>query len=420
MEGNLCKRRLITSRGDRGLKSLSAFTLVELLVVIAIIGILVALLLPAIQAAREAARRSQCTNNMKQLAVACANFESTLKYMPPGGPTCVDTTDNGSPMLSWRVYGNQHGAGCYGPNWALQLFSYIEEGSLADLSDRALNDPVEQVRANPPDTWDMQGKGTRLWRPLHDSISATMLCPSSGTLGSLVPYNDDDDGTQGTGLGHISKANYVACFGGNTMMNAVPAESTNPRNPEPRYAGIFGMVRISKNPVGGRLGRGTRVGQVADGMSKTVLLSEVLTWNESNDKGTPTDESVPQGNDDWRGAWMIPSVGASAFTGKFPPNCKGSASDFNNGPAVECRDLIPACGTGLDPQKSPTHPDSQVMPCREDMDTGNTWASARSAHRDGVNAAMGDGSVRFVSDDVDKIVWHACCTRSGGDMADAP
>jgi prepilin-type N-terminal cleavage/methylation domain-containing protein/prepilin-type processing-associated H-X9-DG protein len=375
-----------------------AFTLVELLVVIAIIGILIAILLPAIQAAREAARRASCVNNLKQVALSMLNFESSKRHLPPGGPTCVNTPDNGKAMPAWWVSGNQHGAQCYGPNWALQLFAYLEEGALADLASVGQSDFEYVERANPPDVWDMQDKGNRHWRPFHESASATMRCPSSRLMPN-VPYNDDDDGTSGMALAHLSKANYVACFGGNTMLYAVPPGCSNPVNPNPELAGLFSMVAIRKEPVGERSGVGTKIGKVADGMSKTVMLSEILTWSETNDRGVPVSESVPQGNDDWRGAWMIPSVGASAFTGKYPPN-----SDEP--------DRIPACGTGLD-----THPDFQSMPCEEDMQSANIWASARSFHSGGVNAAMGDGSVRFVSDEIEQPVWQAMSTRSGGEIA---
>jgi prepilin-type processing-associated H-X9-DG protein len=237
-----------------------------------------------------------------------------------------------------------------------------------------------------------------------------MRCPSSGLVPN-VPYNDSDDTGQGTGLGHLSKGNYVACFGGNTMLNSIPPGLPAPSaNPDPQWLGLFGMVEIRKNPVGQRVGVGTKVGKVADGMSKTVLLSEVLTWSDANETGASQDDTVPHGNDDWRGVWMIPSVGASAFTGKFPPNSKGQRKDFRpNSPILDSADAIPACGTGL------TDPD---MPCVEPDDGANYFASPRSRHNEGVNAAMGDGSVRFVSDDIDAYVWHTACTRSGGDVSE--
>lgn len=202
----------------------------------------------------------------------------------------------------------------------------------------------------------------------------------------------------------------MACFGGNTMANAVPGESTYPKNPEPRYMGIFSLVRIQKYPIGTRAGKGASTAKVTDGMSNTVMLSEILTWNEVTETGGSVDEGVPQGNDDWRGAWMIPSVGASAFTGRFPPNASGSGPDFRGGSSVPRVDQIPACGTGLDET-------SLDVPCREEMESANIWASARSKHNQGVNAAMGDGSVTFISDDIEAFVWHALCTRAGEDVA---
>ncbi|HYO25594.1 MAG TPA: DUF1559 domain-containing protein [Lacipirellulaceae bacterium] len=409
LDGARSLRILHASDTNSAARRRRGFTLVELLVVIAIIGVLVALLLPAIQAAREAARRSQCLNNVKQLSLACLNFESANRFLPPGGPSGVDTPANGTPMPSWWVSGSQLGAQCYGPNWAIQLFSYMEQGSLAALAKDANADPQEEARANPPDTWDMQGKGSRRWHAFHVSVSTSMICPTSGTMpGGQVPYNDDDDGAAGMGLAHLSKGNYAVCFGGNTMLNAVPAQSTNPVNPNPEYMGMFGMMRIPKYPIGARFGKGHKLSAISDGMSNTIMMSEVLTWNDVNANGGPVDDSVPPGNDDWRGVWMIPAMGASAFSGKFPPNAKGQGPDFRGTQSYNRADVIPACGTGIE-----TSADANIIPCTEDKETANTWASARSLHTQGVNASRGDGSVTFIADEIEPAVWHALCTAAG-------
>ncbi|HTN77380.1 MAG TPA: DUF1559 domain-containing protein, partial [Pirellulaceae bacterium] len=103
---------------ERPVEARRAFTLVELLVVIAIIGVLVALLLPAVQAAREAARRMQCSNNVKQLGLSLHNHHDTYNRFPPGGAN--DQTP----------FGTETATSGWGSSWMVYILPYIEQNAL--------------------------------------------------------------------------------------------------------------------------------------------------------------------------------------------------------------------------------------------------------------------------------------------------
>jgi prepilin-type N-terminal cleavage/methylation domain-containing protein len=138
----------------------TAFTLVELLVVIAIIGILIALLLPAVQSAREAARRAQCTNQLKQLALAFLNFESTFGKFPPGKIGCN----------SFMPAATGPGGACEGLAYAgadfsrgsgfLLILPQLEQQALYDMAEPLADDGIHNPAGNSPQRW--QAAGTRL------------------------------------------------------------------------------------------------------------------------------------------------------------------------------------------------------------------------------------------------------------------
>jgi prepilin-type N-terminal cleavage/methylation domain-containing protein/prepilin-type processing-associated H-X9-DG protein len=378
-----------------------AFTLIELLVVIAIIAILIGLLLPAVQKVREAANRSTCQNNLKQLALSCMNFESNNRALPSGLPSCVERQTSfpvpqgypgqgfapGSNLPAWWISGTQRNqAMCYGPPWTVQVLAGMEQGGLSDLVNTAIGSWPEEIReANPMDNYDITA-GRQPWSNFSEAVNKSWRCPSAQTTDVL--YDDDDEGASALGLGGLKKQNYAANFGGRTLFYALTPGS-NPDNPDPLLQGAFGIVPCSKFPVDQRLGRGTPMLQISDGSSNTVLLSEVLTWNAplmQSDDGPS--------NNDIRGAWLVPAMGGSAFGAETAPNSMDP-------------DRIIACGTNL--------PQNTEMPCTTNLSSPNTWAAARSRHPRGVNAAMADGSVRFVENTIKLEVWRAMCTRAGND-----
>ena len=119
-------------------RSRTGFTLVELLVVIAIIGILIGMLLPAVQQVREAARRTQCANNLRQLALACHNFESTYQHFPPGLSLPIGNDDGELWPTTSFVEDGRIGPGPFPTrfgSWLAWILPHIEQQNIADVYD---------------------------------------------------------------------------------------------------------------------------------------------------------------------------------------------------------------------------------------------------------------------------------------------
>lgn len=383
--------RSFSARTDR--RGKAGFTLVELLVVIAIIGILIALLLPAVQAARESARRMQCSNKIKQLALACQTHLSQFRAFPPGVPSAARKDLGGGSILA--TGGTQSGATVQGPIWSVAILPFMEEAAMADILTRCINDTTGRVVSVcddcEHDPWFL-GRTT----------PTGYLCPSAGkTKRNLAGV---------ASLESLSKGNYAANFGADNYASFQT----------PTLAGAFQPVLIKLPPGAGqkplqewavgpwKMGssQGTRPRDISDGLSNTSFISEVLGVDSSQDI---------------RGVWANQSAGAATFMAKTPPNVDGSKWTFPNVingiteplAGQPGRDNIVACDRNL-PATDPMVCTPPVVPTSA-RKGGTSYAAARSAHPGGVNVAMADASVTFVSDGVDLFVWRSMASRAGGE-----
>jgi prepilin-type N-terminal cleavage/methylation domain-containing protein len=208
----------------------SAFTLVELLVVIAIIGVLVALLLPAVQAAREAARRMSCSNNMRQLGLAMLNYESTVKRIPPSACINPRVTTN----ASWSIHG--------------RLFPYLEQNNLANQVDLSVN-------------WNQYPVLSRYRVP-------TYVCPSD-------PKGDTPRDTSLTGNVPFLLYPTTYAFNLGTWFVYDPVNNR----------GGDGVTHPNAN---------LKLSAVVDGLSKTLWAAEVHAWQAYTRNGGPPTTAMPQ------------------------------------------------------------------------------------------------------------------------------
>ncbi len=186
------------------------FTLVELLVVIAIIGILIALLLPAVQAAREAARRMSCANGFRQVGIAMHNYHSAHNCFPPGlfmWSSAVPSSC-GPPMDNCNYHA--------GFSWSVFILPYIEQQQVYDVIDFIQADGVHYFSYFEPENPDVPGKNTR---KAAETVIPTYLCPSDPQGGELVTCcswdspNTPEDVRQ-TNMAGVADSEDYTCDGG--------------------------------------------------------------------------------------------------------------------------------------------------------------------------------------------------------------
>jgi prepilin-type N-terminal cleavage/methylation domain-containing protein/prepilin-type processing-associated H-X9-DG protein len=328
---------------------LRGFTLVELLVVIAIIGLLVGLLLPAVQAARESARRTQCTNNLKQIGLALQNYHDNLGFYPSGYldgnkvPTNTPDLDVGP-----------------GWGWAALVLPYLEQGNL-----------YNQINFS-------QGIGAPANATVAGQALAAYQCASDPLQDSIAIYNS----SMTTVIATVAHSNYVGCNGWEECYwNSGGAGDGSGAD------GLAGGLGQSGNGLFFRNSHYTAA-NVTDGLSGTIFVGE-----RSSDHSPST----------WTGAvtgGLCPAWMAGQIPNSAPPGPAYDNTDYAEA-------LILSHGNG-------THLPSADFPIF-DPDTFYSMHAGK-----GANFLFGDGSVRFLTSNIDPMTYQYLCTIAGGETAVSP
>jgi prepilin-type N-terminal cleavage/methylation domain-containing protein/prepilin-type processing-associated H-X9-DG protein len=386
----------------RSVRPRKAFTLIELLVVIAIIGVLIALLLPAVQSARESARRAQCTNNLKQLGLAATSYVTALNVMPA---QTIDNVmlPNGTGTVNWFT------------SWTASILPYFEQQPLYS----AINFNVPMMELAPP----ILGANTTVGLTTISSL----LCPSESVTKSPSFLL-----ASGSGTGYMAQfavSNYAGNYGGPPMIRAC----NGPIVPVGTKTLVFNLMTAAKLPLPGSFGP-VRMQTITDGTANTALFSEHLL--STTPPYTGGDASVSPGSPNAvRGLYPVPITvtldkASTANAQAFVSACQGlpAGTAALEGIGFGAQWLMSLdFATANNAYSHVMAPNS--ISCTGSNDSTGYYSgvnggigaaiTATSNHPGGVNVGFCDGSVKFIKNSTVLTTWWALGTRSGHEIFSA-
>ena len=354
----------------------SGFTLVELLVVIAIIGILIGMLLPAVQQVREAARRIQCANNVRQIGLGTLNYESA----------------HGSFPVNQVGHGESNGMGGH-YSWLVSLLPFVEQGNLHSQFDFSVNNG--------------DGQGFVMSDTHPNAVAAATEVPLF-----LCPSDEPGDNSVWLGSANPASSNYAGNIGWPSRVSGFTGERSVITEPSADgLRGLFNGVIPLENPANPLLWHGgstSGLRDILDGTSNTAMHSEHLI--QTND----VPRELRNGDDRITSQHVIPreSIHSLAGLAFLFVNSSGDPHASESG-------HIGRSWSSGSPLAAPTYvhilpPNSRLGHFSESSNEGDLLVTPSSNHSGGVNLVRVDGSVSFISDSIAQEAWWALGARNDG------